>query len=187
MEKFLIIGLGNPGAEYAHTRHNIGFDTLDALATKLGTSFGSESFGWVAKTRHKGKIIILLKPNTFMNLSGKAFAHWMKKENVTLPQTLTVTDDIALPLGKLRLKMKGSDGGHNGLANIIQCIGSQDFPRLRFGVGNNFPKGRQVDFVLGKWTAQEEETVKNTIDRAVDGIISFMLAGPERTMNVVNT
>ncbi len=187
MEKYLFIGLGNPGNEYAHTRHNIGFDALDLWAQQLKTSFQTARLGDVAHAKIKGKAVVLLKPNTFMNLSGKAMQYWMTTEKVPLERTLVVTDDLALPLGKLRLKMKGSDGGHNGLAHIISTLKTQDFPRLRFGIGNQFQKGKQVDFVLGTWEEEEKALVQFTLERLTQGLQQFMFQGPEKTMNLVNT
>lgn len=187
MEKYLFIGLGNPGNEYVHTRHNIGFDALDLWAQQLKTSFQTARLGDVAHAKIKGKAVILLKPNTFMNLSGKAMQYWMTAEKVPLERTLVITDDLALPLGKLRMKMKGSDGGHNGLAHIISTLKTQDFPRLRFGIGNQFQKGKQVDFVLGTWEEEEKALVKFTLERLTQGLQQFMFQGPEKTMNLVNT
>ena len=187
MEKYLFIGLGNPGNEYVHTRHNIGFDALDLWAQQLKTSFQTARLGDVAHAKIKGKAVVLLKPNTFMNLSGKAMQYWMTTEKVPLERTLVITDDLALPLGKLRLKMKGSDGGHNGLAHIISTLKTQDFPRLRFGIGNQFQKGKQVDFVLGTWEEEEKALVKFTLERLTQGLQQFMFQGPEKTMNLVNT
>jgi peptidyl-tRNA hydrolase, PTH1 family len=187
MEKYLFIGLGNPGTEYAHTRHNIGFDAVDLWAQQLNTSFQTARLGDIAQAKIKGKAVVLLKPNTFMNLSGKAMQYWMTTEKVPLERTLVITDDLALPLGKLRLKMKGSDGGHNGLAHIISTLKTQDFPRLRFGIGNQFQKGKQVDFVLGTWEEEEKALVKFTLERLTQGLQQFMFQGPEKTMNLVNT
>jgi PTH1 family peptidyl-tRNA hydrolase len=187
MEKYLFIGLGNPGTEYAHTRHNIGFDAVDLWAQQLKTSFQTARLGDIAQAKIKGKAVVLLKPNTFMNLSGKAMQYWMTTEKVPLERTLVITDDLALPLGKLRLKMKGSDGGHNGLAHIISTLKTQDFPRLRFGIGNQFQKGKQVDFVLGTWEEEEKALVKFTLERLTQGLQQFMFQGPEKTMNLVNT
>lgn len=187
MEKYLFIGLGNPGNEYVHTRHNIGFDALDLWAQQLKTSFQTARLGDVAHAKIKGKAVVLLKPNTFMNLSGKAMQYWMTAEKVPLERTLVITDDLALPLGKLRLKMKGSDGGHNGLAHIISTLKTQDFPRLRFGIGNQFQKGKQVDFVLGTWEEEEKALVQFTLERLTQGLQQFMFQGPEKTMNLVNT
>ncbi len=187
MEKFLFVGLGNPGTEYAHTRHNIGFDALDLWAKQLGTSFQNARLGDVAHAKIKGKAIILLKPNTFMNLSGKALQYWMTAEKIPLERTIVITDDLALPLGKLRLKMKGSDGGHNGLAHIISTLKTNEFPRVRFGIGNQFPKGKQVDFVLGIWAEEEKTLVNQTLERLTTGLQQWMFQGPEKTMNQLNT
>lgn len=185
MKKFLIFGLGNPGAEYNRTRHNIGFEVLDALASDT-SSFSSERYADVARVRVKGRELILVKPNTYMNLSGKAVRYWMETEKVPLENILVVVDELALPLGAIRMKLKGSDGGHNGLKSIQQLLGRSDYPRLRFGIGNEFSKGQQVDFVLGKWTEEEWKTLQPRIKKATEAIQSFALAGPQITMNQFN-
>jgi PTH1 family peptidyl-tRNA hydrolase len=185
--KFLIAGLGNIGAEYAHTRHNIGFDVVDVLAARHETIFQSDRYASVAKFRHKGKELILIKPTTYMNLSGKAVQYWMLKEKIILANLLIITDDIALPPGKLRLRGQGSDGGHNGLKNIQEMLQTTNYARLRIGVGNDFPKGKQADYVLGKWKEEEKEIVKSAIEKAADAVISFTLIGLEKTMNLVNS
>lgn len=185
MKKFLIFGLGNPGAEYHRTRHNIGFEVLDAVASDT-SSFSSERYADVARVRVKGRELILVKPNTYMNLSGKAVRYWMEQEKVPLQNVLVVVDELALPLGAIRIKMKGSDGGHNGLKSIQQLLGRADYPRLRFGISNNFSKGKQVDFVLGHWTDEEWTELKPRIKKAAEAIVSFALAGPQITMNQFN-
>ena len=155
--KYLIVGLGNIGPEYQNTRHNIGFKVLDAFAKASNTVFEDMRYGAVATVKLKGRTLILLKPNTYMNLSGKAVSYWMQKEKIELSNLFVVVDDLALPFGTIRLRGKGSDGGHNGLKNINQLLGTQDYARLRFGIGNEFPKGKQVDYVLGEWSPEEEE------------------------------
>lgn len=185
--KYLIVGLGNIGDEYVNTRHNIGFIVADALAQHTGASFKTERYGDVCKLKHKGRILVVLKPSTFMNLSGKAIKYWLTKENIPLENMLVVTDDLALPTGVLRLRGKGGDGGHNGLINIIQELQTAKFARLRVGIGNEFARGYQVDYVLGKWTHQEEEIMIPKIKTAVEIIQSFVSIGITRTMNVYNT
>lgn len=185
--KFLIAGLGNIGAEYAHTRHNIGFDVLDTLAAKEGLKFNTDRYADVAEYKFKGRMFYLIKPNTYMNLSGKAVRYWMQALKLTPKEVLVITDDLALPTGKLRLRGKGSDGGHNGLKNINDMLGTQDYPRLRFGVGNDFHKGQQVDFVLGKWKEDETPLVEQGIFKSIEALQSFGTIGLERTMNVYNT
>jgi len=186
MSKFLIIGLGNPGYEYAHTRHNIGFDVVTEFALKHGGMFSPARLADMAEVKWKGKIFICIKPTTFMNLSGKAFKYWMDKEKVQLENTLTVVDEIAIPLSKLRLRPSGSDAGHNGLRDIQLTLGTDKYPKLRFGMGNNFPKGMQVEFVLGKWFPEEIPIVKKKIEASVEVIENFATMGIERTMNLVN-
>ena len=184
--KYLIIGLGNIGDEYADTRHNIGFITADALAADLKCTFATERYAAMAKGSLKGRTLVIIKPSTYMNLSGKAVRYWMQKEEVTLENILVIVDDLALPLGSLRLKTKGSDGGHNGLISIIELLQSTEFSRIRFGIGNDFAKGYQVDYVLGRWTKEEENALIPRIKDCVDMIKSFVLTGPERTMNFFN-
>jgi PTH1 family peptidyl-tRNA hydrolase len=184
--KFLIIGLGNIGDEYADTRHNIGFIVADAFAIALKSTFSTDRYASVAKGSLKGRQIVIIKPSTFMNLSGKAVRYWMQKEDVPLENTLIIVDDLALPLGGLRLRAKGSDGGHNGLISIIEYLESTDFARLRMGIGSDFAKGYQVDYVLGRWTKDEEKILLPEIDRAVEIIKNFILTGIERTMNFFN-
>ncbi|OQX78694.1 MAG: aminoacyl-tRNA hydrolase [Bacteroidetes bacterium 4484_249] len=184
--KYLITGLGNIGDEYANTRHNIGFIVADALAQDGKATFESGRYGDMAKIKFKARTLLILKPSTFMNLSGKAIKYWLNKENIPTEKLLVVTDDIALPTGTLRLRSKGGDGGHNGLMSIIENIGTSDFPRLRIGIGGDFPKGYQVDYVLGKWTKTEEEIMIPKVKDAVEIIKSFATIGIERTMNIYN-
>ncbi|NJB36402.1 aminoacyl-tRNA hydrolase [Croceivirga sp. JEA036] len=186
MKKFLIVGLGNIGAEYANTRHNIGFKVLDALAEEEQFTFESAKLGSVATFTHKGKTVICLKPSTYMNLSGKAVKYWMDQEKIPLNNVLIITDDIHLDFGTIRLKGKGSDGGHNGLKDIQNVLQTSTYHRFRFGVGANFGKGKQVDFVLGKWTAQEESALVERLQKSTDLIRSFVFAGPKNTMNLFN-
>ena len=186
MSKFLLIGLGNIGAEYAHTRHNIGFDVLDAFVIKHGGFFKMDRLAEVAEVKWKGKVFICVKPTTFMNLSGKAFKYWMDKEKVDLENTLTIVDDLALPINKLRLRASGSDAGHNGLKDIQLTLGTDAYPKLRFGIGNNFAKGQQVDFVLGKWAQDERKTIDLKIQKSVEVIESFAAIGLARTMTMAN-
>jgi peptidyl-tRNA hydrolase, PTH1 family len=184
--KYLIAGLGNIGSEYANTRHNIGFKVLDALAKASNTIFSAKRYGDVAEVKHKGRNYILLKPSTYMNLSGKAVSYWLKTEKIPVENLLVIVDDIALPIGTLRLRFKGGDGGHNGLMSIIEVLGTQDFARLRFGIGGDFPKGFQVQYVLGEWTPEEEEILPERYQTAKDIIFSFGTLGVERTMNLFN-
>ena len=184
--KYLIVGLGNIGEEYANTRHNIGFIALDALAKETGVTFHSDRYASISEFKYKGRTILLIKPSTYMNLSGKAVKYWMQKENIPIEKTLIIVDDVALPLGVLRIKSKGSDGGHNGLINIIEHLQSNEFSRLRIGIDNNFAKGFQVDYVLGKWTKAEEKTLIQKIPVVVEIVKSFVTIGIERTMNLFN-
>jgi len=184
--KFLITGLGNIGAEYDGTRHNIGFDVADVLVMKNDTIFKQDRLAAVAQYKWKGKTIIVIKPSTYMNLSGKAIKYWIDKENIPLEQSLVVLDDLALPLGTLRMKGSGSDGGHNGLKSVQECLQTTKYPRLRFGVSNNFPKGKQVEYVLGKWTDDEFPIVKERILTSVEMIESFIFRGIQQTMNQYN-
>jgi len=186
MQRFLIVGLGNPGPDYHHTRHNIGFDVLDAFVQKHGGVFTSGRLAEVGTVKLKGRELVCIKPTTFMNLSGKAFLYWMNKENIPLEQTLTIVDDLALPLSKLRLRGAGSDAGHNGLKDIQLTLGTDQYPKLRFGIGNQFPRGGQVDFVLGRWLAEEQPVVNAKIKVCCDVIESFVLAGLAYTMNMAN-
>ena len=186
MSKYLIVGLGNIGMEYANTRHNIGFNVVEAFVLKHGGMFKTDRLAEVAEVKWKGKIFICIKPTTYMNLSGKAFKYWMDKEKIALENTLTVVDDLALPLNRIRLRAGGSDAGHNGLKDIQLTLGTDKYPKLRFGIGNNYPKGMQVDFVLGKWNKDELPVVKAKIEKCVEVIESFAFTGLERTMNVIN-
>ncbi|HEX2606542.1 MAG TPA: aminoacyl-tRNA hydrolase, partial [Flavisolibacter sp.] len=162
--KFLIIGLGNVGNEYAHTRHNIGFDVVMAFITKHGGQFRQDRLAYVAEIKWKGKTFVCVCPTTFMNLSGKAVKYWMDKEKIPVEQSLVILDDLALPLSRIRLRGSGSDAGHNGLKSIQEHLGTQDYPKLRFGIGNQYPKGMQAAFVLGKWLKGEEPVVKRKIE-----------------------
>jgi len=186
MSKFLIVGLGNTGNEYANTRHNIGFDVVFAFVKKHGGAFKEERLAYVAEIKYRGKPFVCICPTTYMNLSGKAFKYWMDKEKISPENTLTIVDDVALPLDKLRLRPSGSSGGHNGLRDIENTLGHQNYPRLRFGIGNNYPKGMQADFVLGKWQASEIPLVQLKIQICVDIIEKFATAGIEQTMNEIN-
>ena len=186
MSKYLIVGLGNIGNEYSDTRHNIGFDVVHAFASKHGGTFSAGRLAFVAEVKWKGKQFICICPTTFMNLSGKAFKYWIDKEKIPLENTLTVVDDLALPLQKLRLRGTGSPAGHNGLKDIQDTIGTDAYPKLRFGIGNNYPKGMQADFVLGKWQKDEIPLVRYKIEKAVDAIESFAAIGLERTMSLIN-
>jgi PTH1 family peptidyl-tRNA hydrolase len=183
--KYLIAGLGNIGPDYEQTRHNIGFMVLDAFAKASNTVFEERRYGYVAEMRLRNKMLILLKPSTFMNLSGNAIRYWLQKEKIANEQLLVVVDDLALPFGTLRLKAKGSDAGHNGLRHIQALIG-QDYPRLRFGIGNDFPRGAQVQYVLEEFSPEEKLLLPERIDMAVDMIRSFCLAGINTTMNQYN-
>lgn len=183
---FLIVGLGNIGYEYDGTRHNMGFSVLDTWAQASNTVFTTVRYGDMAEIRFKGRTFILLKPSTYMNLSGKAVAYWMDKKSVPVENLLVIADDMALPLGSMRMRKKGSSGGHNGLANISELIGTESYPRLRIGIGSYVGYGSQVDFVLGKWTKEEEKLLPEIRERAVEAVKSFGLAGIERTMNEFN-
>lgn len=184
--KYLIVGLGNIGAEYRDTRHNIGFRVLDAFAEASNITFSTQRYGDVGEGRVKNKQVILLKPSTYMNLSGDAVAYWMRKENIPLEQVLVVVDDLSLPFGVLRLKGKGSDAGHNGLKDIAAKIGTQNYARLRFGIGNDFPRGMQIEYVLGCFTPQQESIMPQRLAVAVDAIKAFCLSGLTFAMNNYN-
>jgi len=171
--KYLIVGLGNPGDEYAQTRHNIGFDVLDQLAGPQPWELSRH--GWITEVKHKGRTLLLLKPNTYMNLSGKALVYWMQQEKIKIENVLVIVDDLSLPLAKLRMRIKGSDGGHNGLKSIQASLNSDEYSRLKFGIGNDFPRGRQVEFVLGKWKPEEQEPIQKGIDEAVNAVLTFVL------------
>src|SRR6478672_5215060 len=184
--KFLIAGLGNVGNEYAHTRHNIGFDVIMAFANKHGGQFKTDRLAYTAEVRWKGRIFVCICPTTFMNLSGKSIKYWLDKEKIEFANLLVVFDDIAIPLNKIRLRPGGSDAGHNGLKSIQESLGTSEYPKLRFGIGNNFPKGMQSDFVLGKWRKEEEPLIKLKIDAAVEVIETFGVQGIAAAMNQVN-
>ena len=184
--KYLIVGLGNIGAEYADTRHNIGFDVLDALAEASNTSFTTDRYGAVATLRSKGHTLVLLKPSTYMNLSGKAVRYWMDAGKIPPENLLVVSDDIALPFGTLRLRPKGSAGGHNGLKNISELLGTEEYSRIRFGIGGDFPRGHQVEYVLGEWTDEERQAMPERLKLFVDAIRSFVTQGCALTMNFFN-
>ncbi len=184
--KYLIVGLGNIGPEYELTRHNIGFLTLDHLAEKQDTSFNIEKLAYTASFKHKGRHINLIKPTTYMNLSGKSVNYWMQQLKIPLDRTLIITDDIALPLGKLRLRAQGSPAGHNGLKNIETVLGTRSYARLRFGIGDDFSKGGQVDYVLSRFKPDEFDQLPALMDKACDMILSFCTLGIERTMNQFN-
>jgi len=184
--KYLIFGLGNPGLEYSETRHNIGFETLDFITKKQGVDWASVKLGLRSEFSFKGRKIILIKPNTFMNLSGKSVQYWIQSEKIKPENILVITDDLAIEFGLLRLRNKGSAGGHNGLKSIIETLGSADFPRLRMGIGNNFQNGKQVDFVLGKWTNDEQVTVENMIKKCEKAVLNFCFHGIGRATQELN-
>lgn len=184
--KYLIVGLGNIGPEYAETRHNVGFKVLDALAEASNAVFKQERYGAVTEVRHRGRTLVLLKPATYMNLSGNAVRYWMQKEKIELSNMMIVVDDLALPFGTVRLRGKGGDGGHNGLRHINQILGTASYPRLRFGIGDDFPRGHQVDHVLSEWSEEERSNLPPKLNDAVEAIRSFVAIGLERTMNTHN-
>lgn len=184
--KYLIIGLGNKGDEYTETRHNIGFKVAEKIAEKIDTKFETSNFGWLAEGKYKGRKVLILKPDTYMNLSGKAVKFWIQKENIPMENVMVITDDLALPFGTLRMKRKGSDAGHNGLKNIQQELQSQNYPRLRFGISADFAEGKQVDYVLGKWTPEENEKLAERIDKFAEASLSFVFAGINNTMASFN-
>lgn len=186
MEKFLIIGLGNIGAEYAHTRHNIGFDVADAFVKKHGGSWRVDRLAEVSEIKLKGRTVTVIKPTTYMNLSGRAFRYWMDATKTKVENTFTIVDDLALPIEKIRIRPSGSDAGHNGLRDIQMVLGNDVYPKLRFGIGNIFPKGRQVDFVLGKWLKEEIPVIEEKIYTSVDIIETFVLMGINEAMNKYN-
>jgi peptidyl-tRNA hydrolase, PTH1 family len=186
MSHFLIAGLGNIGIEYAGTRHNIGFDVADAFVAKHNGSFKNDRLADVASLQIKGRDITVIKPTTYMNLSGRAIRYWMDNKKVPLNQVLVIVDEIALPQSKLRLRPSGSDAGHNGLRSIQDALGTVDYPKLRFGIGNNYPKGMQVEYVLGKWAKEEIPLVLLKIEKSVEVIENFIFTGIERTMTEVN-
>ncbi|CAN5457032.1 aminoacyl-tRNA hydrolase [soil metagenome] len=184
--KFLIAGLGNIGAEYVHTRHNIGFDVVDTIAREAGVSFTSGKKAWMAEVRHKGRTLVLIKPTTYMNLSGEAVRFWLGELKIPKENLLVIADDLALPYGTLRMRPAGSAAGHNGITSLIECLGNDQFARLRFGIGSDFPKGRQVDFVLGHWSSEEAKQLQERINVAGDMVKSFCSIGLQPTMNAYN-
>lgn len=184
--KFLIVGLGNIGSEYSGTRHNIGFDVADELVRKHSGSFEDKRYAYYAQLSVKGRQLHVIKPTTYMNLSGKAVRYWMNELRIGVPEVFVIVDDLAIDFGKIRIRANGSDAGHNGLKSINALLLTQDYPRLRFGIGNDFPKGRQVDYVLGRWKAHETEKLPGLIDHSVNAIESFASIGLERTMNFYN-
>lgn len=186
MSKFLIVGLGNIGDEYTETRHNIGFKIIDELASQNNLKFSTDRFATITELKHKGKTLILIKPNTYMNLSGKAVNYWLQAEKIEIENMLVLVDELALPFGKIRIGPKGSDGGHNGLKSIQESINTNNYPRLRFGIGNEFHKGAQVNYVLGKWSPEEIKTLKERIDIAAEAVKAFSFVGLQRCMNEFN-
>lgn len=186
MNKYLIVGLGNKGEEYAETRHNIGFKVVDRLSEMMEVSFKSSNFGWLADGKYKGRKVLLLKPDTYMNLSGNAVKFWMQKENIPLENVLIITDDLHLPFGTLRMKMKGSHAGHNGLKNIEAMLQSSNYTRLRFGISAEFDQGKQVDYVLGKWSEEEKIKLPERIQKFSEAALSFVFAGIQNAMTGFN-
>lgn len=184
--KYLIVGLGNKGPEYENTRHNIGFKVAEKIAETLEASFNTTNFGWMAEGKYKGRKVFVLKPDTYMNLSGNAVKYWMQKENIPSENVMIVADDLALPFGTLRMKMKGSDAGHNGLKSIQEQLNTQNYPRLRFGISAEFSEGRQVDYVLGTWTEEEKEKLPERIEKFSKSCLSFVFAGIQNTMTAFN-
>lgn len=184
--KYLVVGLGNIGSEYAETRHNIGFKVLDALAEASNISFKTERYGDTATLKHKGRTITLLKPSTYMNLSGKAVRYWMEALKIPIENLLIISDDIAIPFGTFRMRQKGSHGGHNGLRNISELLGTDQYTRIRFGVGGDFAKGHQIDYVLGEWSSEEKEAMPERLELFGKAVQSFATAGTPLTMNQFN-
>lgn len=184
--KYLIIGLGNKGEEYTETRHNIGFKVAEKIAETIEAPFKSAHFGWLADGKYKGRRVLILKPDTYMNLSGKAIKFWVQKENIPLENIMVITDDLALPFGTLRMKMKGSDAGHNGLKSIQEELQTQNYPRLRFGISAEFAEGKQVDYVLGVWNDEEKEKLPERIEKFSKACLSFVFAGIQNTMSAFN-
>ena len=185
--KYLIAGLGNIGSEYSHTRHNIGFDVLDALAEASNIVFKDGRRAFVAEVKHKGRVLILIKPTTYMNLSGKAVNYWLKKENIPPENLMILTDDLALPFGKIRIRAKGGDAGHNGLKSINEALGTNAYARLRFGIGNEFSEGQQVDYVLGQWSSEELKSLSERIDICGEAIKSIAFNPIGRVMSEFNS
>jgi peptidyl-tRNA hydrolase, PTH1 family len=186
LSKFLIAGLGNIGAEYAGTRHNIGFNVVEELAREAGVSFSSSRYADVAEMKHKGRQLLLIKPTTYMNLSGKAVGYWLQAEKIDLSNLMVIVDEIAIPFGKIRIGPKGSDGGHNGLKSIQEQLGTTEYPRLRFGIGSEFNKGGQVNYVLGRWNEEQLTLLPARIKTAADAIRAFSFIGLQRCMNEFN-
>ncbi len=184
--KYLIVGLGNIGDEYVGTRHNVGFRVVDAFAQKQGAEWADKRYGAIARTRVKNTELILLKPSTYMNLSGQAVRYWAQQEKIPVEHLLVIVDDLSLPVGKIRMRGSGSDGGHNGLKNIASCMMTQNYPRIKFGIGNEFPKGTQVDFVLGQFSDEDNRIINEKLDYVGEMIKSFCLQGLDRTMNQYN-
>ena len=184
--KYLIVGLGNPGAEYKDTRHNIGFRVVDEIAQENNLKFEDSKLGFVCRLKYKGRTLVFLKPNTFMNLSGKAVNYWMKVEKLKVDNLLIITDDLSLPFGQLRLRAKGSSAGHNGLEDICNYLGNNIYPRLRFGIGSDFLRGHQSDYVLGSWEKDQQEQIKEKIEQSIKLVYSFCTIGIDRTMNNLN-
>lgn len=184
--KYLVVGLGNIGAEYADTRHNIGFKVLDCLAEQSNIAFTTGRYGATAELRYKGRTLVLLKPSTYMNLSGKAVRYWMEAEKIAPENLLVVVDDIALPFGTLRMRPKGDAGGHNGLKNITELLGTEAYARIRFGIGGDFARGHQVDYVLGSWSDEERKALPERLKVFAEAVLSFVSIGAERTMNLYN-
>lgn len=184
--KYLIIGLGNKGEEYTETRHNIGFKVAEKIAEAIEAPFKSANYGWLADGKYKGRRVLILKPDTYMNLSGKAIKFWVQKENIPLENIMVITDDLALPFGTLRMKMKGSDAGHNGLKSIQEELQTQNYPRLRFGISAEFAEGKQVDYVLGVWNDEEKEKLPERIEKFSKACLSFVFAGIQNTMSAFN-
>ena len=184
--KYLIVGIGNKGEEYKETRHNVGFKVAEKIAESLEAPFKSTNFGWMAEGRYKGRKVFILKPDTYVNLSGNAVKYWMQKENIPLENILIITDDLALPFGSLRLKGKGSDAGHNGLKNIQQVLNTPNYARLRFGISADFEKGKQIDYVIGEWSDEERDKLPERIEKFSEAALSFVFAGLSNTMNSFN-
>ncbi len=184
--KYLIAGLGNIGPEYQHTRHNVGFDVVDFLAKSLEVSFKNDKKAWLAEARYKSRSLLIIKPTTFMNLSGEAVRYWLTTQKIPLENLIIVTDDLALPFGTLRLRPSGGAAGHNGITSIIECLQTEKFARLRFGIGSDFPKGRQVDYVLGHWSSTESEVLTEKINIAGEILRSYVSIGIQQTMNLYN-
>ncbi|HOP58088.1 MAG TPA: aminoacyl-tRNA hydrolase [Bacteroidales bacterium] len=184
--KYLIIGLGNIGDEYSDTRHNIGFTVLDTFALSFHASFEDKRYGFICRVKHKGRDLILLKPSTYMNLSGNAVRYWLNREKIAIENLLVIVDDLALPLGSIRMRRKGNDGGHNGLAHINSVLSTNEYARIRIGIGNEYSKGRQVEYVLGRWTSEEKKFLEERIALVTEMIKSFCTAGTEITMTTFN-